>query len=712
MEIYPIKLNGETHGIILEDYWSATWEDSFKRCNELGMTLPVPTSDADNTSLMNFLLKDSRPYYDDVDFYIGVYNGVHKNEKRKWANLYTNKEITFSKWAEDVNTDDGDLRPEAIFDSPSEIKVAFTSQSGEWRARDAVSTWLHDLICVTVDYKDWEPTDMDFGEFLCKTGMNECHISSTCADYTGTTEGIYYQCECSDVTVDGINLKTVNSIVDIHTECRYTHPDLDVEVAVFNYDGKPTIYHSTSGLNINDAVQYCSALDMHLPVPNTEKQFQDLRFIPEIPDKRTSFWLGFTDAVKEGTWLNIYNDEELVLNKWYVPDKWDGPQKYADWDHAYQNIGDSIWYNLDGLSIKKDTICMKSDLKSTPDFCGKNVNDCSGESICTNEGSSYTCTCPTIEFNNLNIEPASSSTGKGYDPCHYFHPNDKKTRLFKVNYGGRETFLSVGFIYNYPTLYDYAVKCQSLGMKMLIPKNIEEAEFVPLLKGKAGIGLDNRYKFSLGITRRKDGHWRNIYTNEKLAWENFSEGVIQTSWGYRQEQRDFAHAQFNSGWEHPTAPWYAQESFGSSSLNICISPEDDESIEIDFCGTGFNDCHEASTCTNDDKNGFTCECQPFEFGDVFVEPINRKPGKECEYIMPGHDDKKLYPLRVGRSNTVYAFHTSDEAHDLQDAIKYCDALGKDTNLSDFTHTRVLILEFTHTIVLKLEFTHTRVQNKI
>ena len=86
-------MNGETHGIILEYYRWASWEDSFKRCNELGMTLPVPTNDADNTALMNFLLKDSRPYYDDVDFYIGVYNGVHKNEKRKWANLYTNKEI-------------------------------------------------------------------------------------------------------------------------------------------------------------------------------------------------------------------------------------------------------------------------------------------------------------------------------------------------------------------------------------------------------------------------------------------------------------------------------------------------------------------------------------------------------------------------------------------------------------------------------------------
>ena len=105
-------------------------------------------------------------------------------------------------------------------------------------------------------------------------------------------------------------------------------------------------------------------------------------------------------------------------------------------------------------------------------------------------------------------------------------------------------------------------------------------------------------------------------------------------------------------------------------------PQNVNHLEIDFCGTGFNDCHEAATCTNDDENGYTCKCQPFLFGDVSVEPMNKKPGKNCEYPIPGHNDKTWYPLRIGRSETVYAFHTSDKAHNLQDAIKYCDALGK------------------------------------
>ena len=74
--MFPIELNGETHGVIIEtetEWPYFQWKDSFKRCNELGMTMPIPTNDADNTALMNFVI--NRPV-DDADghiFFIGVF---------------------------------------------------------------------------------------------------------------------------------------------------------------------------------------------------------------------------------------------------------------------------------------------------------------------------------------------------------------------------------------------------------------------------------------------------------------------------------------------------------------------------------------------------------------------------------------------------------------------------------------------------------------
>ena len=683
--MFPIELNGETHGVIIEtetEWPYFQWKDSFKRCNELGMTMPIPTNDADNTALMNFVI--NRPV-DDADghiFFIGVYNGVHNNNERKWASLYTNKEITYSKWSDDPEWSEHiwSGEPEPIFDFPSQLKVAYMWQyydKGDWFDHNLNPNPYGNehLVCVTVDYEDWEPADMNFGEVLCETGLNECHISSTCIDYTGTTEGIDYQCECSNVTVDGIELKTVHSIVDIKTECRYTHPDLgpDDEVSVLSFDGKPTIYHSTSGLNFLDSVKYCAALGMHLPVPNTEQQFQDLRVIPKNSE-RAEFWIGFTDSITEKTWLNIYNDEELVMNKW-----WYKQQKIHSKDHAAMRMSgwDPGFVSVDGSVTKSylATICMKSDLKITPDFCGMNFHDCSEEAICSNEGHSYSCTCPTIEFNDWVLEPASTSTGKGNDPCHYFHPNNNETRLMKINYGGRETFISLTFIVH-PTLYDHAAACQSLGMSMLTPKNEQETNFFDQLRGKAGIKDTPNYKFALGVTRRTDGQWRNIYTNEKLDWNNFHKSP-ESSGNYRVGQLDFAYGySYTTYSTYSVSDYWFVQNFHGANLNICIPPEDDESIEIDFCGTGFNDCHEGASCTNGGENGYTCECQPLQIGDVSVEPIDDAgTGKACTYNMPGQDDKTIYPLRVGSSKTVYAFHTSDKDHDFSDAIKYCHQLG-------------------------------------
>ena len=174
----------------------------------------------------------------------------------------------------------------------------------------------------------------------------------------------------------------------------------------------------------------------------------------------------------------------------------------------------------------------------------------------------------------------------------------------------------------------------------------------------------------LGITRASDGQWRSIYTDNK-ALTNFHVNDYD-NYG----DRDFA---FTTA-DYSQAYWYVTN-FGSCPYcrTVCIAPEDGETTDIDFCATGFNDCHEGASCTNGDDSGYTCECQPLQFGDVSVAPIDvAGTGKSCTYNMPGHEGKTLFPVRVNnraRSDTVYAFHASSEKHLLRDAIMYCGALG-------------------------------------
>ena len=51
MEVFPIKWNRkETVGVIFEKKW-VKWQDAFNRCNELGMTLPLPLNGEQNKAL-------------------------------------------------------------------------------------------------------------------------------------------------------------------------------------------------------------------------------------------------------------------------------------------------------------------------------------------------------------------------------------------------------------------------------------------------------------------------------------------------------------------------------------------------------------------------------------------------------------------------------------------------------------------------------------
>merc|ERR1712131_458619 len=491
-------------------------------------------------------------------------------------------------------------------------------------------------------------------------------------------------------TVEGIDLAPMSAIVSIDSECRYTLPEYvgsNVEVNIFTYDGKPTVYHYTDPKSYWDSVRYCAGLGMHLPVPNTEQQYQDLKTIPRYESKENiaAIGLGYTDSATEGIWLNIYNGEELAIDKWVDG----GPNDYGagqDLIEMYQ-YGTNMDFQWNDVSSKYDpyyyrsTLCMRTDLKIEIDFCKMNLHDCSSDAICNGSGSSYTCICPNVKIGDLDLEPAPRSTGKGSDGCHYSHPNaDGFYRVFSVNYGGRDTvvYFGPGAGSNF---YDYAAKCQSLGMRLLTPKNDQEGQAVYEWRGKPGAHY--RMQVPMGVTRVLDGQWRNIYTGDK-AWTNFYKYSASRD---AYADRDFVIADVSI---LPPSLLLAAD-FGISKYDfcgniesskcrtVCIAPEDDETTEIDYRATGFNDCHVGATCTGTD-NGYTCECQPLQFGDVLVAPIDvAETGKNCTYKIPGHDDKTLFPVRVNNNNaqsdTVYAFHAADRGHNLRDAIMYCGALG-------------------------------------
>ena len=429
------------------------------------------------------------------------------------------------------------------------------------------------------------------------------------------------QCECKNVTVQDIDLTPINPTVGLGEACRYTLPDLVKKVHIFTYDGKPAFYHQTVAKSYKGAVKYCSGLGMHLPVPNTEQQYEELKTIPRYVSKTGkyktyhTYWLGFSDAATEGTWLNIYNGEELAIDKWG-----DGePNNDRTGEHQIEmyQYDDSHWKDTNEKYRRdRSTLCMRTNLETELDYCGLNFDDCSSEAICTNSGTGWNCTCPNAKIGDLVIEPASSSTGKGSDPCHYFHPNFDGHRVFTVNYGGRDTVAYIGPAAG-STFYHYAKKCQSLGMRMFTPENLKEAELLSQLRNKRG-----NMRVPLGVTRRSDGHWRNIYTGDK-AWTYFRRNE-NDSYG----SRDFAFATNQLSYPH----WYAVnfESLTSYARTVCIALKDGESTEIDFCATGFNDCRENSFCSNDDENGYTCKCQAKKFDDVSVASIDiAETGRNC-----------------------------------------------------------------------------------
>ena len=233
MEIFPIKWHGETHGISFETFQKLNWKSAFKRCNELGMTLPLPSNDEENTALTNALINRNLPWWFNRIF-LGAHNA---NNERKWVNVYTNEEMKYNQWSVIGSQPDNTGNVEKV--------VEMWSTNGDWNDMSLTYENHRALICIKVDYEDWEPANQDLGEFFCETGLHLCHPTSTCVDYDGgvsedsTSED--YKCTCSDVTVDGVVLKPTHYTVFTGYNCRYILPGLPSNhyVNVFNYDGKP-----------------------------------------------------------------------------------------------------------------------------------------------------------------------------------------------------------------------------------------------------------------------------------------------------------------------------------------------------------------------------------------------------------------------------------------------------------------------------------------
>ena len=641
IEIFPIEWNGETHGVVFEGKRYFTWQRAFERCNELSMTLPLPSNAAENTALTNFLLTS-----DSKRIFLGAHNS---NDERKWVNLYTNEEIIYSQWS--INQPD----------NTGKVAEMWTD-NGDWNDI-SLSYKFGNLICIKVEYENWKPSELDLGEYYCETGLNACHITSTCADYTGTSDYKEFQCECSDRTIDGVELTKKWSTVPEDEPCQYTHPDYrsNVLVSIFTYNGKPTMYHQVGATEFERAVEYCASGNMHLPVPNTEQEYQDLKAIPRFK-RHHLFWLGFTDVASEGKWLNYYNDEELAIDHWAI----DAPNNAGKGEHNVEmaQYAGSEWNDVkSNANGHRTTLCISTNLKI--DYCGKGLHDCSSDAICTNADNSFTCTCPTIEINDWVLEPASISTGKIGDGCHYYHPIENDIRLHSVNYRGRTTVVYIGAAAG-SNLYHHAKKCHSMGMRMLTPVNSEETTVFHQVTSERS-DVPDSVRVPIGITRRWDGQWRDIYTGQ-IAWTNFRRD---------EDTENISDFVYTSG-----DGWWKLINYEDSSLNLetgCVALEDAESNEVDFCATGFNDCHEGSSCINGGENGYTCKCQPLPFGDVSVAPIDDTgTGKTCIYNMPDHDDKTLIPIRVLGSDTVYAFHIQQSLGSfnlLEDTINYCKRLN-------------------------------------
>merc|ERR1711917_159772 len=145
LEVFPIAWDRKILGAVFEKR-RVTWQDAFERCNELGMTLPLPSNDAENTALSNFLTSRIFLTYDGI--FLGAHNG---NADREWVNLYTGDAMTYNQWSAGQPDNANNAAKVARIWTGDTIQY-------EWNDTSLTNT-LSNLLCIKVDYENWHPDD-------------------------------------------------------------------------------------------------------------------------------------------------------------------------------------------------------------------------------------------------------------------------------------------------------------------------------------------------------------------------------------------------------------------------------------------------------------------------------------------------------------------------------------------------------------------------
>ena len=68
---------------------------------------------------------------------------------------------------------------------------------------------------------------------------------------------------------------------------------------------------------LKDAIMYCGALGMHLPLPMNDMENAAMRKV-RPGQYMTHFWLGISDSSEDLKYLNIYTGEEPSYTNWDV----------------------------------------------------------------------------------------------------------------------------------------------------------------------------------------------------------------------------------------------------------------------------------------------------------------------------------------------------------------------------------------------------------
>ena len=141
------------------------------------------------------------------------------------------------------------------------------------------------------------------------------------------------------VTVSFDNLQIENNALKLDNET------LKNNIFAFMKDSKVFNGHHYKVFNITtlwpEAKRKCEEMGGHLCTTNSLAEFN---FIKTLLDPKNEYWLGASDADREGDWKWI-TDEQLSMTKWYSSRPYNNNNRNF---LVLSHINDSTWYWYDG----------------------------------------------------------------------------------------------------------------------------------------------------------------------------------------------------------------------------------------------------------------------------------------------------------------------------------------------------------------------------